>query len=231
MSPVYNNTITLSNTVGELNKTVTVSSTNPEVTGDDLLQLAKRALEHNEVTGVEGVSIEINIAGPQEESPFVGFTSGPVKVTVVDTRIERENRERDEAMKFSHELEHRTSQMFESALEWLLCKVACVTKTDEGWAHVQKVASHEIGKGWAHVQMLQEHIERLEKNHVEGQELIETYRQQINDLQQLMGERAEVYSNNIRSMERELKEKTDANLEFECKLRQYRDCLDRMRGI
>ena len=63
MSPVYNTSITLSATVGDVNKTVTVGSTNPNLSGDDLLRLAKRALEDNEVTGTEGVNIEINIEG------------------------------------------------------------------------------------------------------------------------------------------------------------------------
>lgn len=183
MSPVYNSTITLSATVGDVNKTVTVGSTNPNLSGDDLLRLAKRALEDNEVTGTEGVSIEINIEGCEES----------ISITTSDD-------EACEQLKFNDELEYRTGEMFSSALNWYLCKASGYTGAPMSDRMLADMSAREIAKGWAHVQMLQEHICKLESCNKDASELITAYKRQINDLQQLMGKRAEEYEAEIRSL-------------------------------
>ncbi|NHR67560.1 hypothetical protein [Escherichia coli] len=183
MSPVHNSTITLSATVGEVNKTVTVGSTNPNLSGDDLLRLAKRALEDNEVTGTEGVSIEINIEGYDES----------ISITTSDDEI-------SEQLKFNDELEYRTGEMFSSALNWYLCKASNYAGAPMPDRMLADMSAREIAKGWAHVQMLQEHICKLESCNKDASELITAYKRQINDLQQLMGKRAEEYEAEIRSL-------------------------------
>lgn len=181
MSPVYNTSITLSATVGDVNKTVTVGSTNPNLSGDDLLRLAKRALEDNEVTGTEGVSIEINIDGYEES----------ISITTSDD-------ETSEQLKFNDELEYRTGEMFSSALNWYLCKASAGAPMSDRM--LADMSAREIAKGWAHVQMLQEHICKLESCNKDASELITAYKRQITDLQQLMGKRAEEYEAEIRSL-------------------------------
>lgn len=183
MSPVYNSTITLSATVGDVNKTVTVGSTNPNLSGEDLLRLAKRALEDNEVTGTEGVSIEINIDGYEES----------ISITTSDD-------ETSEQLKFNDELEYRTGEMFSSALNWYLCKASGYTGAPMSDRMLADMSAREIAKGWAHVQMLQEHICKLESCNKDASELITAYKRQITDLQQLMGKRAEEYEAEIRSL-------------------------------
>ncbi|ATI16165.1 hypothetical protein PA13076_21 [Salmonella phage vB_SenM_PA13076] len=180
MSPVYNSTITLSATVGDVNKTVTVGSTNPNLSGEDLLRLAKRALEDNEVTGTEGVSIEINVEGCPHS----------ISIATYDGEIE----------KFNDELEYRTGEMFSSALNWYLCKASNYAGAPMSDRMLADMSAHEIAKGWAHVQMLQEHICKLESCNKDASELITAYKRQINDLQQLMGKRAEEYEAEIRSL-------------------------------
>ncbi|QJQ40050.1 hypothetical protein vBSenM1_50 [Salmonella phage vB_SenM-1] len=186
MSPVYNSTITLSATVGDVNKTVTVGSTNPNLSGDDLLRLAKRALEDNEVTGVEGVSIEINIDGR------------PHSISIATS--DDETREQLETKKFNDELEYRTGEMFSNALNWYLCKASGYTGAPMSDRMLADMSAREIAKGWAHVQMLQEHICKLESCNKDASELITAYKRQINDLQHLMGKRAEEYEAEIRSL-------------------------------
>lgn len=183
MSPVYNTSITLSATVGDVNKTVTVGSTNPNLSGEDLLRLAKRALEDNEVTGTEGVSIEINIDGYEES----------ISITTSDD-------ETSEQLKFNDELEYRTGEMFSSALNWYLCKASGYTGAPMSDRMLADMSAREIAKGWAHVQMLQEHICKLESCNKDASELITAYKRQINDLQQLMSKRAEEYEAEIRSL-------------------------------
>ncbi|EBY8042321.1 hypothetical protein D6R01_19935 [Salmonella enterica subsp. enterica serovar Agona] len=183
MSPVYNTSITLSATVGDVNKTVTVGSTNPNLSGDDLLRLAKRALEDNEVTGTEGVSIEINIDGYEES----------ISITTSDD-------ETSEQLKFNDELEYRTGEMFSSALNWYLCKASNYAGAPMSDRMLADMSAREIAKGWAHVQMLQEHICKLESCNKDASELIAAYKRQITDLQQLMGKRAEEYEAEIRSL-------------------------------
>ncbi|WNT47296.1 hypothetical protein SPLA11_PHROGS00016 [Salmonella phage SPLA11] len=183
MSPVYNTSITLSATVGDVNKTVTVGSTNPNLSGDDLLRLAKRALEYNEVTGTEGVSIDINIEGYEEG----------ISITTSDYEI-------SEQLKFNDELEYRTGEMFSSALNWYLCKASNYAGAPMSDRMLADMSAREIAKGWAHVQMLQEHICKLESCNKDASELITAYKRQINDLQQLMGKRAEEYEAEIRSL-------------------------------
>ncbi|UVT36345.1 hypothetical protein Rostam_gp56c [Salmonella phage SE-SHZ-R] len=183
MSPVYNTSITLSATVGDVNKTVTVGSTNPNLSGDDLLRLAKRALEDNEVTGTEGVSIEINIDGYEES----------ISITTSDD-------ETSEQLKFNDELEYRTGEMFSSALNWYLCKASNYAGAPMSDRMLADMSAREIAKGWAHVQMLQEHICKLESCNKDASELITAYKRQITDLQQLMGKRAEEYEAEIRSL-------------------------------
>ncbi|QIN98882.1 hypothetical protein emhyr_5 [Salmonella phage emhyr] len=183
MSPVYNTSVTLSATVGDVNKTVTVGSTNPNLSGDDLLRLAKRALEDNEVTGTEGVSIEINIEGYEES----------ISITTSDD-------ETSEQLKFNDELEYRTSEMFSSALNWYLCKASNYADVPMSDRMLADMSAREIAKGWAHVQMLQEHICKLESCNKDASELITAYKRQITDLQQLMGKRAEEYEAEIRSL-------------------------------
>lgn len=180
MSPVYNSTITLSATVGDVNKTVTVGSTNPNLSGEDLLRLAKRALEDNEVTGTEGVSIEINVEGCPHS----------ISIATSDGEIE----------KFNDELEYRTGEMFSSALNWYLCKASNYAGAPMSDRMLADMSAREIAKGWAHVQMLQEHICKLESCNKDASELITAYKRQINDLQQLMGKRAEEYEAEIRSL-------------------------------
>ncbi|QBJ00990.1 hypothetical protein LSE7621_00070 [Salmonella phage LSE7621] len=180
MSPVYNSTITLSATVGDVNKTVTVGSTNPNLSGEDLLCLAKRALEDNEVTGTEGVSIEINVEGC------------PHSISIATSDNETE--------KFNDELEYRTGKMFSSALNWYLCKASGYTGAPMSDRMLADMSAREIAKGWAHVQMLQEHICKLESCNKDASELITAYKRQITDLQQLMGKRAEEYEAEIRSL-------------------------------
>lgn len=180
MSPVYNTSITLSATVGDVNKTVTVGSTNPNLSGDDLLRLAKRALEDNEVTGTEGVSIEINVEGC------------PHSISIATSDNETE--------KFNDELEYRTGKMFSSALNWYLCKASGYTGAPMSDRMLADMSAREIAKGWAHVQMLQEHICKLESCNKDASELITAYKRQITDLQQLMGKRAEEYEAEIRSL-------------------------------
>lgn len=183
MSPVYNTSITLSATVGDVNKTVTVGSTNPNLSGDDLLRLAKRALEDNEVTGTEGVSIDINIEGYEEG----------ISITTSDY-------ETSEQLKFNDELEYRTGEMFSSALNWYLCKASNYAGAPMSDRMLADMSAREIAKGWAHVQMLQEHICKLESCNKDASELITAYKRQITDLQQLMGKRAEEYEAEIRSL-------------------------------
>lgn len=180
MSPVYNSTITLSATVGDVNKTVTVGSTNPNLSGEDLLRLAKRALEDNEVTGTEGVSIEINVEGCPHS----------ISIATSDGEIE----------KFNDELEYRTGEMFSSALNWYLCKASNYAGAPMSDRMLADMSAREIAKGWAHVQMLQEHICKLESCNKDASELITAYKRQITDLQQLMGKRAEEYEAEIRSL-------------------------------
>lgn len=180
MSPVYNTSITLSATVGDVNKTVTVGSTNPNLSGEDLLRLAKRALEDNEVTGTEGVSIEINVEGCPHS----------ISIATSDGEIE----------KFNDELEYRTGKMFSSALNWYLCKASGYTGAPMSDRMLADMSAREIAKGWAHVQMLQEHICKLESCNKDASELITAYKRQITDLQQLMGKRAEEYEAEIRSL-------------------------------
>lgn len=180
MSPVYNTSITLSATVGDVNKTVTVGSTNPNLSGEDLLRLAKRALEDNEVTGTEGVSIEINVEGC------------PHSISIATSDNETE--------KFNDELEYRTGKMFSSALNWYLCKASGYTGAPTSDRMLADMSAREIAKGWAHVQMLQEHICKLESCNKDASELITAYKRQITDLQQLMGKRAEEYEAEIRSL-------------------------------
>lgn len=186
MSPVYNTSITLSATVGDVNKTVTVGSTNPNLSGEDLLRLAKRALEDNEVTGTEGVSIEINIEG------------SPHSISIATS--DDETREQLETQKFNDELEYRTGKMFSNALNWYLCKASGYTGAPMSDRMLADMSAREIAKGWAHVQMLQEHICKLESCNKDASELITAYKRQINDLQQLMGKRAEEYEAEIRSL-------------------------------
>lgn len=189
MSPVYNSTITLSATVGDVNKTVTVGSTNPNLSGEDLLRLAKRALEDNEVTGTEGVSIEINVEGC------------PHSISIATSSLpEDETREQLETKKFNDELEYRTGEMFSSALNWYLCKASGYTGAPMSDRMLADMSAREIAKGWAHVQMLQEHICKLESCNKDASELITAYKRQINDLQQLMSKRAEEYEAEIRSL-------------------------------
>ncbi|QIN98811.1 hypothetical protein zoltan_5 [Salmonella phage zoltan] len=183
MSPVYNTSVTLSATVGDVNKTVTVGSTNPNLSGEDLLRLAKRALEDNEVTGTEGVNIEINVEG---------CPHGISIATSVDETCEIE--------KFNDELEYRTAEMFSSALNWYLCKASNYADVPMSDRILADMSAREIAKGWAHVQMLQEHICKLESCNKDASELITAYKRQINDLQQLMGKRAEEYEAEIRSL-------------------------------
>ncbi|MDR5453667.1 hypothetical protein RHO97_22765 [Salmonella enterica subsp. enterica serovar Rissen] len=180
MSPVYNTSITLSATVGDVNKTVTVGSTNPNLSGEDLLRLAKRALEDNEVTGTEDVSIEINVEGC------------PHSISIATSDNETE--------KFNDELEYRTGKMFSSALNWYLCKASGYTGAPMSDRMLADMSAREIAKGWAHVQMLQEHICKLESCNKDASELITAYKRQITDLQQLMGKRAEEYEAEIRSL-------------------------------
>ncbi len=183
MSPVYNSTITLSATVGDVNKTVTVGSTNPNLSGEDLLRLAKRALEDNEVTGTEGVNIEINVEGCPHSINIA---------TSVDETCEIE--------KFNDELEYSTGEMFSSALNWYLCKASNYAGAPMSDRMLADMSAREIAKGWAHVQMLQERICKLESCNKDASELITAYKRQINDLQQLMGKRAEEYEAEIRSL-------------------------------
>ncbi|WPK38362.1 hypothetical protein [Escherichia phage AV127] len=183
MSPVYNTSVTLSATVGDVNKTVTVGSTNPNLSGDDLLRLAKRALEDNEVTGTEGVSIEINTEGCEES----------ISITTSDD-------ETSEQLKFNDELEYRTGEMFSSALNWYLCKASNYAGAPMSDRMLADMSAREIAKGWAHVQMLQERICKLESCNKDASELITAYKRQITDLQQLMGKRAEEYEAEIRSL-------------------------------
>lgn len=183
MSPVYNTSITLSATVGDVNKTVTVGSTNPNLSGEDLLRLAKRALEDNEVTGTEGVSIEINVEGYEEG----------ISITTSDY-------ETSEQLKFNDELEYRTGEMFSSALNWYLCKASNYADAPMSDRMLADMSAREIAKGWAHVKMLQERICKLESCNKDASELITAYKRQINDLQQLMGKRAEEYEAEIRSL-------------------------------
>ncbi|QIN98296.1 hypothetical protein brorfarstad_5 [Salmonella phage brorfarstad] len=192
MSPVYNSTITLSATVGNVNKTVTVGSTNPEVTGEDLLRLAKRALDDNEVTGIEGVSIEINIDGYEERPHSISIATSSLP--------EDETREQLETKKFNDELEYRTGELFSNALNWYLCKSSNYAGAPMSDRMLADMSAREIAKGWAHVQMLQEHICKLESCNKDASELITAYKRQINDLQQLMGKRAEEYEAEIRSL-------------------------------
>lgn len=189
MSPVYNSTITLSATVGDVNKTVTVGSTNPNLSGEDLLRLAKRALEDNEVTGTEGVNIEINVEGC------------PHSISIATSSLpDDETREQLETKKFNDELEYRTGEMFSSALNWYLCKASNYADTPMSDRMLADMSAREIAKGWAHVQMLQEHICKLESCNKDASELITAYKRQINDLQQLMSKRAEEYEAEIRSL-------------------------------
>ncbi len=189
MSPVYNSTITLSATVGDVNKTVTVGSTNPNLSGEDLLRLAKRALEDNEVTGTEGVSIEINVEGC------------PHSISIATSSLpDDETREQLETDKFNDELEYRTGEMFSNALNWYLCKASGYTGAPMSDRMLADMSAREIAKGWAHVQMLQERICKLESCNKDASELITAYKRQINDLQQLMGKRAEEYEAEIRSL-------------------------------
>lgn len=183
MSPVYNTSITLSATVGDVNKTVTVGSTNPNLSGDDLLRMAKRALEDNEVTGTEGVSIEINIEGYEES----------ISITTSDD-------EACEQLKFNDELEYRTGEMFSSALNWYLCKASDYAGAPMSDRMLADMSAREIAKGWAHVQMLQERICKLESCNKDVIGIVNDYKRQINDLQQLMGKRAEEYEAEIRSL-------------------------------
>ncbi|QIN98228.1 hypothetical protein emiel_5 [Salmonella phage emiel] len=183
MSPVYNTSVTLSATVGDVNKTVTVGSTNPNLSGEDLLRLAKRALEDNEVTGTEGVNIEINVEGCPHSISIA---------TSVDETCEIE--------KFNDELEYRTAEMFSSALNWYLCKASNYADVPMSDRILADMSAREIAKGWAHVQMLQEHICKLESCNKDASELITAYKRQITDLQQLMGKRAEEYEAEIRSL-------------------------------
>lgn len=192
MSPVYNSTITLSATVGDVNKTVTVGSTNPNLSGDDLLRLAKRALEDNEVTGVEGVSIEINIDGYEERPHSISIATSSLP--------DDETREQLETKKFNDELEYRTGEMFSNALNWYLCKASGYTGAPMSDRMLADMSAREIAKGWAHVQMLQEHICKLESCNKDASELITAYKRQINELQHLMGKRAEEYEAEIRSL-------------------------------
>ncbi|QDH45125.1 hypothetical protein [Salmonella phage SE13] len=192
MSPVYNSTITLSATVGEVNKTVTVGSTNPNLSGEDLLRLAKRALDDNEVTGTEGVTIEINISGYEERPHSISIATSSLP--------EDETREQLETKKFNDELEYRTGEMFSNALNWYLCKASGYTGAPMSDRMLADMSAREIAKGWAHVQMLQEHICKLEGCNKDASELITAYKRQINDLQQLMGKRAEEYETEIRSL-------------------------------
>lgn len=189
MSPVYNSTITLSATVGDVNKTVTVGSTNPNLSGEDLLRLAKRALEDNEVTGTEGVNIEINVEGC------------PHSISIATSSLpDDETREQLETKKFNDELEYRTGEMFSSALNWYLCKVSNYAGAPMSDRMLADMSAREIAKGWAHVQMLQEHICKLESCNKDASELITAYKRQITDLQQLMSKRAEEYEAEIRSL-------------------------------
>ncbi|EKN1516582.1 hypothetical protein PWK75_001295 [Salmonella enterica] len=189
MSPVYNTSVTLSATVGDVNKTVTVGSTNPNLSGEDLLRLAKRALEDNEVTGAEGVNIEINVEGC------------PHSISIATSSLpDDETREQLETKKFNDELEYRTGEMFSSALNWYLCKASNYAGAPMSDRMLADMSAREIAKGWAHVQMLQERICKLESCNKDVSDIVNDYKRQIKDLQQLMGKRAEEYEAEIRSL-------------------------------
>src|SRR5699024_5443055 len=106
----------------------------------------------------------------------------------------------DEIEKFNDELEYRTGEMFSSALNWYLCKASNYAGAPMSDRMLADMSAREIAKGWAHVQMLQEHICKLESCTKDAYELITDYKRQINDLQQLMGKRAEEYEAEIRSL-------------------------------
>lgn len=203
MSSTFSRTLTISNTVGELNKTVTLSTSDRDITHEDLTRLAHLALNNDEVTKVKGVSIKLKVSGPEKRSLVGEMKNDPFTEVLVGvfgyspTAAEREQREFEETKKFNDELDRRTSEMFCPALEWYLAKVAHVVKSDEGWAHVQKTGAREIAKGWAHVQMLQEHIRKLEKVNEERNGLLKSQGDELNKLQQLMGERARAYEAKI----------------------------------
>ncbi|QEG07789.1 UDP-glucose 4-epimerase [Salmonella phage SE4] len=222
MSPVFNQTLTKELQVGDIRKVVTVSSTRPDIEFDTLIAFANLALEDGELSGCEGVSIELNIEGRTAEKPFVGTAAKPQKdpfdevlvavfgpvygkdirdrLKAADTMAERAAKELREAEKFSNELDHRTGQMLESAFQWFNSKTSRMPLTTQAVDSIHHIGAHEIAKGWAHVQMLQEKIVHMEKNHAEGVELINGYKAQINELQQLMGKRAEEYEAQIREL-------------------------------
>lgn len=221
MSPVFNQTITKELQVGELRKVVTVSSTRPDLSFEDLAAFANLALEDNSISGCEGVSIELNVEGIPAR-PFVGAVAKPerdpfaeVLVAVfgpscgadiydrlnkADSQAERARKEARETEKFNSELECRTSQMEVNAFDWFNAKITGIKLDRSGMEKVLYTGAREIAKGWAHVQMLQEKIVHMEKNHLEGVELINAYKAQINELQQLMGKRAEEYEAQIREL-------------------------------
>lgn len=221
MSPVFNQTITKELQVGELRKVVTVSSTRPDLSFEDLVTFANLALEENSISSCEGVSIELNVEGGPAQ-PFVGAVAkpkqdpfldvlvavfGPVRADDIakhikgsDSMAARAIREAREAEKFNSELECRTSQMEVNAFDWFNAKVTGTKLDRDGMEKVLHTGAREIAKGWAHVQMLQEKIVHMEKNHLDGVELINAYKAQINELQQLMGKRAEEYEAQIHEL-------------------------------
>lgn len=221
MSPVFNQTITKELQVGELRKVVTVSSTRPDLSFEDLVAFANLALEENSISSCEDVSIELNVEGIPAK-PFVGAVAKPTRdpfaevlVAVfgpsrgtdlydrlkrADSQAERASKEARESEKFNSELECRTSQMEVNAFDWFNAKVNGTKCDRDGMEKVLHTGAREIAKGWAHVQMLQEKIVHMEKNHLDGVELINAYKAQINELQQLMGKRAEEHEAQIREL-------------------------------
>lgn len=66
---VFNLTLEKTLRVGEITKKVRIESSNPEVTHEDMVVWANRALEDGVITGCQGVNIEVNVT-PAHAAPI-----------------------------------------------------------------------------------------------------------------------------------------------------------------
>lgn len=74
---VFNLTLEKTVQVGEVSKKVKVETTNPEVTYEDMVIFANRALDENIITGCHGVNIEVNIMPNRTKLAEPIFTPAP----------------------------------------------------------------------------------------------------------------------------------------------------------
>lgn len=115
---VFNLTLEKTLRVGEITKKVVVASNNPEVTYDDMVVWANRALEDGVITGCQGVNIEVNVT-PVHAAPL--FT--PVEEQIANRGISYGQIKKAEELQREQEAEKRAVHRREETVDIFRCRL------------------------------------------------------------------------------------------------------------